>query len=936
MTLNFNNAWILYFLWVVPLIAIWWFALCKRSAAAKAAFISPELQKKLFPKERLNRQLWQSVLASIAILLLLVAAAGPRWGESEQTVLKQARDIVIAVDVSRSMLANDVHPSRLGRAKIDLVDLIKDLQGDRAALVAFRSKAKLVCPLTTDYAFLRQALDGLSPNSAPRGETNIGAGITKALDSFDEKDASHKAIILISDGEDLTGKSKKLAELAGKRHIPIYTVGIGSRKGSRIPDSKRKLRYLQHKNKDIVTKLNNDTLYAIAKASGGSYIPVETANMTSTTLGTIYRNHLRKINARELAETHEIRAIERYQWFLFPAIILLFATAALSRGRLALTKQTNKQTNEMMKKSAPLIALIIIGQISLFAPNTSYAQSTTNQPPLDNNQGSNATNVDEKISTNKSTSEKPTKVGRIGARAAQKLFKKGKYAEAAEAYLQSSKGATHNTERIFKHNAAVALAKEGKFKEAAEILRELSLQTRTGDKDENAALGATLYHASSKLNEKDAEQATEKARLLSEAGEAFKEAWHNNNGNTASKDDLALTISQLKSAKEQAKVLRLTKQYKKTPAPQLADQMLKEQRLISQLLPAAITNTTPARIRQLEALSERQRELSDLWIPLNSKMQQAIAKAQKQGTVTNAQHLAALTELMKQTQEEMGNGADLLRDLNSEGFRSSKISEHGIYQLWKTIASYGMLLNEDISQQTNTITMTDGSTPADEYTNPTQTQTEAAQLTQMFKERFEQAVPPKGNLQQQQPAATATPAPQTTVGPTIQNAKTLENGTNAPPQGISAEDRAMIVKLTDETIGQQKKSIEFLKNGQTPESLVAQKISHKNLLKIKNLLPKQKNKQQQQNQKKQQQQQKKQNQNQQKKQKKQQQQQKQNQQKQQKQQKKKQKKQKPKESKEQKDISKLLKKALERERKHEEEKQKRINDIPLPAFERDW
>jgi len=973
MTLNFNNAWILYFLWIIPAAITWWLALYKRSVAAKAAFISPELQKRLIPKQKINRQLWQIGIASTAILLLLIAAARPKWGEREETVFQQSRDLVIAVDVSRSMLANDVHPSRLQRAKIDLVDLIKELRGDRAALIAFRSKASLVCPLTTDYAFLRQALDGISPNSAPRGETDIGAAIIKAFDAFDEESASHKAIILISDGEDLTGKAEELAKKAGEKQIPIYTIGIGSRQGSRIPDSNRNARYLQHANKDIITKLNNDTLYAIAKASGGSYIPVETANMTSTTLGTIYRDHLRNINARELAETRETRAIERYQWFLFPAILLILATAALSRGRLATGKMLKKvnleptngrqavciqtATKRQILKSKitiPLACLILYGQSIMVAP---LQAQTTNTPPTIKSSPTSGRRTPNHAKSappsgrrtpnhatqrvaqtpppiNHQPSTKPQAPSHSGARQAQKLFKQEKYSEAAAIYLEAAKGTSRATTRTFKHNAAVALANDGKYKEAADIFKELALQTRNGERDENSALGSMTYRAAEKLNTENAEQAKERSLLLREASEAFKEAWRNNNDNSTARDNIAITLPYLEDAEEQAKILALAKKYEKTQAPQLADKMLKLQREISAELPSAITNTTPNRIHHLEALAARQKELADLWIPLKSKMTQAIAKAQ-QGGATNAQHFAALTQLMEQTQEEMQNGANKLRDLDAEGFRSAKISEHGTYQLWKTVAPYDMLLNEDLLQQTNTINMTDGSIPADEYINPIQTQTEATQLTQMFKERFEQAVPPEGNLQQRTgdsqvaPPSTINHQPSTVpIGPTIQNAQNQEPSTNAPPQGISAEDRAKIVKLAEEAIGQQTQAVELLKKGLTPEALVSQKIGHKCLTAIQKLLPKQQN--QQQNQQKNQQQDQKQDQ--------QQQQQEQQEQQQDQKQEEKQEQQQPKEEKsqEEKDIHKILAKALEREREHQEEKNKRQNQIPLPSFERDW
>jgi len=136
--------------------------------------------------------------------------------------MQRGRDLIIALDVSRSMLAQDVHPNRLQRAKADIQDLLRELRGDRAALIAFRGKAVQLCPLTTDYAYLEQALAEVSPESAPRGETDIGDAVTKALEAFESDAGAYQAIILISDGEDLAGRIKAAAESARKRHRNFY------------------------------------------------------------------------------------------------------------------------------------------------------------------------------------------------------------------------------------------------------------------------------------------------------------------------------------------------------------------------------------------------------------------------------------------------------------------------------------------------------------------------------------------------------------------------------------------------------------------------------------------------------------------------------------------------------------------------------------------
>jgi len=332
---QFINAWVLYLLWLVPVMAWWWHVSANRMEKRLALFISPEMQNKLKPKSSRIRYGWQIGLIITGLFFLFLSAARPQWGIREEKIYQRGRDLVIALDVSRSMLANDVHPNRLQRAKTDIMDLINELRGDRAALLAFRKKAIMLCPLTTDYAYLRQALDATSTDSAPVGETDIGDAIIKAIETLIHDEGSHKAIILISDGEDLTGKALAAAEEAGKRNIPIFTVGLGSSNGSRIPDSEKGRSFLKHKGEEVVTKLNDKTMHALAEATRGAYIPVGTASMTSTTLGMLYRDHLSKLTAQDIEETLQRRHVERFQIFLLPAFLLLLAGTFLSRGRLA-------------------------------------------------------------------------------------------------------------------------------------------------------------------------------------------------------------------------------------------------------------------------------------------------------------------------------------------------------------------------------------------------------------------------------------------------------------------------------------------------------------------------------------------------------------------------------------------------------------------------
>jgi Ca-activated chloride channel family protein len=277
----------------------------------------------------------QAMLLLSGLALCLFAAARPQWGHSTQVVAAKSRNVVVALDVSRSMLAADVRPNRLERAKADIADLVDSLEGDRCALVVFRQKGALLCPLTTDRAFLRSALETATPESAPRGETDLGAAIRTALQALDPTMDDHNAIILVSDGGDLRNNALASAAVAKKRGIPIFTVGLGDpRRETTLPDASGS-GIQMFKGQPVKVKLEEKALREIANASGGRYVPLATAGTAETTLGAIYRRFLRQVAAKEQAEEEEMRATERFGVFLVPGLVLLLVAAFLSRGRFS-------------------------------------------------------------------------------------------------------------------------------------------------------------------------------------------------------------------------------------------------------------------------------------------------------------------------------------------------------------------------------------------------------------------------------------------------------------------------------------------------------------------------------------------------------------------------------------------------------------------------
>ena len=311
---------------LVPVAGLWWaFLRARREKALKKITLA-------VPKSSVSGV--QMGLVIVGLALSLFAAARPQWGKTTEKMVERSRNVVIAIDVSRSMLAEDVRPNRLERAKADVADLIDSLEGDRCALVAFRRTGVVICPLTTDHGYLRSALEQLTPESAARGETDLGSAIRAALDALDPAADDHNAIIMISDGGDLRGEALQNAELAKKRGIPIFTVGIGDpKRGAAIPseDGRGEQKF---QGQSVKVKLEEAALKAISEASKGRYVPLATAGTAETTLGAIYRRFLRQVAAKEQNEETE-RAAERYQIFLVPGLILLIAGASLSKGRFA-------------------------------------------------------------------------------------------------------------------------------------------------------------------------------------------------------------------------------------------------------------------------------------------------------------------------------------------------------------------------------------------------------------------------------------------------------------------------------------------------------------------------------------------------------------------------------------------------------------------------
>jgi len=330
--MRFGEPHWLLLLWVVPVLvslAVWQVRARRRGLER---FADPGLLSAMGVRNRVWKQVLKGALVVCASVLLIVALARPQWNPKERTVTRRGRDVVFLVDVSRSMLARDLVPTRLERTKLWIRDLTGSLRGDRVALVAFAGAASVQCPLTTDYGFFDLALGELGPDSVPRGGTDIGDAIRKCVTTVfnaDEDDANnYRDIILFTDGEDQDSFPVAAAEVAGRAGVRIIAIGLGSSgEGSEIvlDDSGQPVR--DASGRIVKSRLDSETLTKIARASaGGVYLEVGTGTID---LEQVYSDLVRSAAQTETEEASAVRYDEGYAWFLLAAFVSLCAEGVI-------------------------------------------------------------------------------------------------------------------------------------------------------------------------------------------------------------------------------------------------------------------------------------------------------------------------------------------------------------------------------------------------------------------------------------------------------------------------------------------------------------------------------------------------------------------------------------------------------------------------------
>lgn len=305
----------------------------RRSATRLKEFVAPKLLPALGGTVNRPRRLLRFALVLLGVGCAILALAKPRYGYTYEEVKRRGLDLILAVDTSRSMLANDVPPNRLARVKLAAQDLINELRGDRVGLIAFAGRAFLQAPLTIDYQAAVEALNELDTEIIPEGGTNLSAALQLAIQTYGKSAIGNRALIIFTDGEELAGDAIQVAKEAAEAGVKVFAIGVGTPEGSLIPLNSRDGRntFVKDPSGQVVkSKLDEGRLREIAQQTGGFYLPLTSG---PSTMRQLYEQGLAQMQAGEIDTRMSRQPIERYQWPLGLAILTLAASLLVSERK---------------------------------------------------------------------------------------------------------------------------------------------------------------------------------------------------------------------------------------------------------------------------------------------------------------------------------------------------------------------------------------------------------------------------------------------------------------------------------------------------------------------------------------------------------------------------------------------------------------------------
>jgi Ca-activated chloride channel family protein len=595
-----NPIW-LFALWVLPLLAAVLVYAHRRRAAAARRFAELAMLGRLLPPPGTARAWLKGSLLLVGVALLIVAAARPRFGVYFEQVSARGVDLFVLLDVSRSMLAEDVAPHRLERAKSDIRDLLRKLPGDRIGLIAFAGAPAVIVPLTTDRGFFLNALDRVDTRSAPRGGSLIGDAIRKAIESLDATRDRDQVLVLITDGEDHDSFPLEAAQSAAEREIKIFAVGLGdTEEGRRIPlrDPSGSVRYLQHEGQEIWSRMDERLLKEIALKTSGAYIPARTRTYD---LGQIYEEHLAGLARGEIQAEKRKRYAERFQGFVFFGLAALLAEMLVASYPRAIpaaapadeSPPRTGRASRLRRAAAPTAALLLC----LAAPG--FATAGVRDA---------VRHVDEGI----------------------QQFRRGEYAAAGRHFAEADVALPDHPRIAFDRACAAAAA--GETERAVELFQQAALA-----RDEHVAaeahynLGCVAAAQAKALFGPEPETATPDVRQqglqrLAQAVAHYRDCLRVRDNHDAARHNLELLRQWIKHMQQVWAERDRQQRREELDLLQMLEMITAEQTSLRQAVQAAAREDDSPRRRQAATQSgEQQRQLAEEIEPLKDKIRETLA-----------------------------------------------------------------------------------------------------------------------------------------------------------------------------------------------------------------------------------------------------------------------------------------------------------------------
>jgi Ca-activated chloride channel family protein len=316
---KFEHSWYLLFLALAPVPLFLFIYVSRWKKRAISRIGDPGLVKMLIAGYSPERYRLKFLLLLSAFILMVLGLANPQYPGQTQPVRRTGLDVMLVLDVSKSMLARDIQPTRLDRARQLMKKLIDELDGNRVGLVLFAGRAYLQMPLTTDHATAKSYISMASPASVPAQGTVISEALYVGLNAFGRKDKKYKAVVLITDGEDHEEEAEKLAEMLSENGVPLHVIGMGSAEGAPINDPDTDLQKLDAMGNVVISRLNEPMLQKLAQAANGSYRRFDD---TETAVGGILATFA-EMEKKDYIEPSSINYRSFFQWFMAAALCLL-------------------------------------------------------------------------------------------------------------------------------------------------------------------------------------------------------------------------------------------------------------------------------------------------------------------------------------------------------------------------------------------------------------------------------------------------------------------------------------------------------------------------------------------------------------------------------------------------------------------------------------